>query len=613
MGGSFAASDAGGVSRRRFLRDAGVATLVAGDVLAGPASARTRTRRRRRPSVAVFGGGIAGLTAAHELAERGFDVTVYERRAWGGKARSTSVPRSATGGRRKLPGEHGFRVFFGFYQNTVETFRRIPFESNLNGVFDNLVAAPNLVFARDRGRRNLAIPFSAHDPSRGSFDPQAMTPREVLDLVVGMLTELDMPPDQLAFFASRLMVYFSSCDARRLGEWENVTWEDFSRAREYSEDYRRILVKTFSELSQASKASITSASTACHYLEMCMYGMLGGGNANGPLIRTLNRPTNEALIDPWVGVLRGLGVKLRLHQQVTSLIMRGGRIAGARVRTPRGVRVVEADYYVCATPVERTRKLWSRAILKADPSLAGMFRLSTDWMNGIKFFLRRRTPVTSGSFVCVDAPWAIGGAAQAQFWPLDFAATYGDGSVHDCLSVDVANWHVPGVLYGKPATDCSPKQVAAEVWEQTKQHLNKPSSTVLTDDDLHSWDIDPGMLLRKRRLVSGDPLVLPGVGERAHRPDPETAIPNLMLAGDYLSTDWEVSSMEAASYTGRLAANAILDRSGSTHGPAAAFPPYRPPEWEAFKRIDEERYRQGQPNLLYSVTTLPELRALLTT
>src|SRR6266700_6024351 len=30
--------------------------------------------------VAVLGGGVGGLSAAHELIERGFDVSVYERR-----------------------------------------------------------------------------------------------------------------------------------------------------------------------------------------------------------------------------------------------------------------------------------------------------------------------------------------------------------------------------------------------------------------------------------------------------------------------------------------------------------------------------------------------------
>src|SRR5439155_3858467 len=66
--------------------------------------------------VIVIGGGVAGMTAAHELAGRGFDVVVYELRPIpGGKARSMdAIP--GTGGRRALPGEHGFRFFPGFYK-----------------------------------------------------------------------------------------------------------------------------------------------------------------------------------------------------------------------------------------------------------------------------------------------------------------------------------------------------------------------------------------------------------------------------------------------------------------------------------------------------------------
>src|ERR1700723_2255918 len=61
-------------------------------------------------TVAVLGGGVGGLSAAHELIERGFHVEVYESKpVMGGKARSIPVAGSGTGGRRDLPGEPGFR------------------------------------------------------------------------------------------------------------------------------------------------------------------------------------------------------------------------------------------------------------------------------------------------------------------------------------------------------------------------------------------------------------------------------------------------------------------------------------------------------------------------
>ena len=48
--------------------------------------------------VAVLGGGIGGLTAAHELIERGFEVDVYEASDdVGGKARQQDLPGTAAG------------------------------------------------------------------------------------------------------------------------------------------------------------------------------------------------------------------------------------------------------------------------------------------------------------------------------------------------------------------------------------------------------------------------------------------------------------------------------------------------------------------------------------
>jgi 15-cis-phytoene desaturase len=102
-----------------------------------------------KQAVAILGGGVVGLSAAHELAERGFAVTVYERNAaFGGKARSVSVAGSGVGRRMDLPGEHGFRFFPGFYKHITDTMSRIPFGTDGANCRDNLVQATRILLAR---------------------------------------------------------------------------------------------------------------------------------------------------------------------------------------------------------------------------------------------------------------------------------------------------------------------------------------------------------------------------------------------------------------------------------------------------------------------------------
>ena len=98
-------------------------------------------------TVAILGGGVAGSSAAHELAERGFTVHVYERKpVLGGKASSIPVPGSAQGGRADLPGEHGFRFFPGFYRHVTDTMRRTPYGAHGN-TYDNLTVATRMLLA----------------------------------------------------------------------------------------------------------------------------------------------------------------------------------------------------------------------------------------------------------------------------------------------------------------------------------------------------------------------------------------------------------------------------------------------------------------------------------
>src|SRR3954469_7881682 len=213
------------ITRRTLLRHAALAGAAAtlGEAPMALAKTRRSTRGRR---VAVLGGGMAGLAAAHELAERGFDVTVYERNALGGKARSIPVAHTAKGGRRDLPGEHGFRFFPGFYHHVPDTMRRIPFPGNPNGVWDNMVAAPadGARWLR-AGDRPDAGPFGLGPDGR-----QALTVDGLRRLLLDAMAGRGVPPDELAYFVERLLVFVTSSNERRFGQWEHVSWWDFIKA-----------------------------------------------------------------------------------------------------------------------------------------------------------------------------------------------------------------------------------------------------------------------------------------------------------------------------------------------------------------------------------------------
>ncbi|WP_422615798.1 hydroxysqualene dehydroxylase [Nocardia jejuensis] len=579
------------VTRRTVLRGAVAAgaltsgALASGTIRATPAHAEPGRR------VAVLGGGPAGLTAAHELAERGFDVTVYERRALGGKARSIPVPGSGRDGRPELPGEHGFRFFPGFYRHIPDTMRRIPFAGNSNGVWDNLVAAPEARFSR-RDADDTLIPM-------GKAGGIWATPDDFRETVGSAIaTTTKMPQNDALFFANRLLVFNSSCDARRYGQWDKISWKEYVGAGRRSNEFRMLLSRTLTTLLVAAKDDLASTRTIGNMGEQFLGNPLEVGN-DGALDRLLNGSTNEAWITPWTDRLRELGVKF-VSAEVRGLELSDRRISGARIVEASGAaRTVEADYFVSAVPVEVARTLWTPEILGLRPELAGMNQLHVDWMSGIQFYLRSPSAIARGHAAYVDSPWSLTSISQNQFWNRTPLSGFGDGTVQDCLSVDISDWHTPGILYGKPAVECTHDEIAREVWAQLKAHLNDKHD-LLEDQDLHSWFLDTGIAwdAATKRNTNADPLLINTAGSWALRPDSHSAeLENLFLAGDYVRTGVDLATMEGASEAARTAVNKILDVSGSTAPHCKVYPLYRAVELEPFRQMDIARYAAGQPNL----------------
>ncbi len=526
--------------------------------------------------VAVLGGGIGGLSAAHELAERGFSVTVYERNAHcGGKARSVPGPDRGEG--PSLPAEHGFRFFPGYYRHVVETMERIPDGGSSNGtVADNLVATDETLLARTAGEETTASTRTPEDIG------------EWLSVLRPSFATDDLSRSEARFFAERMLVLLTSCEARMDEQWDRTSWWEFVDAGNRSKAYQQAVSAT--QLLVALRPQLGSARTVGRIYLQLMRGHLDPGVVAG---RGLHGPTSEVWIDPWIRYLDGLGVELRANTSVRELRFDGERISGVVVEDGVGTSTERADQYVLVVPVEAARRLVSEEIGRAAPSLSRLDRLRTAWMNGIQFYLREDRSLVRGHGVYTDSPWALTSVSQGQFWERDLAG-YGDGEISGVLSVIASDWNTPGV-YGKPAKECTREEIATEIWEQLKAHLNRADER-LADSNLVEWYLDPALVEHEEGVRNREPLLVNTVGSWRHRPDARTEIDNLTVAADYVRTNSDLATMESANEAARHAVNAIIERTGVNAEPCEIRPLDEPSVFEPLKAQDRLRYRLGLPH-----------------
>lgn len=591
--------------------------------------------------VAIFGGGVAGLTAALELVERGYEVSVYEARHWGGKIRSMGKPNTGVDGRQDLPGEHGFHFFPTFYRNVPHTMGKIP-RPRGGTVLDNLVEGSRELIASEVGPPIL-VP--SHLPS--SLRDWEVFVRALASASAGI------SPAELAFFAERTLTFMTACDARRIAVYDHISWWDFLRADEMSYAYQQLLVRLPTLLLIAVHPRKASARTMGNALiSMLRAGFLPFNNVE----RSLDGPPSDKWVDPWVAHL-GKRAEMVLGAELKELVLgqsgqSGPRITSARITMDGQEREIQADYYLCALPVEVMARIITPDIIAAAPSMAGIPRLSVAWMNGLQYFLDRPFPVCNGHVAYEDSAWAITSVSQAQFWSGVDLADYGDGRLREVFSVIISDWEAPGTeVVFKPARECSEEELFIESLAQIQAGLSRSGLEPLRREYIFDWMADPDITYpwappamgvdhadtqrfagppgvnRSQLICAGDfaelqcqdacgepginqnaePLFISTVGVWELRPEATTEIANLFLASDYIKTSIDFAAAEGADEAGRKAANGILSADGSGAPRVKVWGRQDPLALLPLLAVDAYRFERGLPQL-----ELPEwLRSLV--
>jgi hypothetical protein len=586
-----------------------------------PSSSAQKPASAQKPGAVVFGASVAGLTAAHELANRGFDVSVVappgeipggsSNQGWTARTRIASFAR---GGRRfpaasPVPADACADPIPAGARHLLDTLASIPAAARGKRIADELIPQPWSPLRRP------GVPLPIH--------PRKL-PRDAGEIVDGAkaFVGAGYTAQDGHTFVARTLRYLTSSARRRAAECETVSMLDYLRGAnaaavpascEYSAAFLADLQALPDPVSGA-RPSVTDARTG---LGAYAQSLAADPGPNAGRHRRFPGATRRIWFEPWLAHLRDqLGVKFlagRLARLAAAAAPSRApavtaRVAGCSKATQQ--RIARAAYLIVATGADA-----AEAICATLPSLGvpgdlegfgarpdnggGKARADADararWeaAGGVQLFLPDRMTL-DGPLAVVGSPWRLVIRPQLAFHPRP------PGRVGDrfacVLAVDVGAWDEPSPRTGTAAIDCDGRQLAHEIWAQIDdaQALQtrgrpRPPSFFALDSRVQVGRAGRIRSLARRLLcLPGDwanrPGPSPGAGAAGRRGRESLWTDRasggvvhwnrLVFAGDYLKTHTRSPGPEAECESGRRAANAAIAHARARHATATDVPKF---------------------------------------
>lgn len=523
--------------------------------------------------IAIFGGGVGGLTVAHQLCQNNgnadYDITIYESTdAIGGLARSG---RDADG----CATEYCWRVFFGFYTNLFQLMQEIP----LTNAPTNKTVLSNLALYRN------------------------------INIVTNELSWLDTLRS-----AYEILYGSTSCD-ERLNELDNVSWyEALSKVKQLN-----ILRQVGPWLGMDRyKGSYKSVIKVGMELNMMRHVL------NGDVDFVTSQPTSEAWFNHWMQHLRSKGVSFKMKTSLQEIVLRNpDRIDHVIVSENGNHHMIKADHYVFALPVQALHSVLKNTQSKSSSSSSSFYKwnqlsrnlgiLSTSCLHlqvAVQIYFSipiriKRNPDDSeyaNSILLEDSPWDLIILFYDQLYTNNTKlCTRQTLNAKGGWSVAVCTAYRNGRLIQKPFNRCSWAEMKIEIWDQ-----------IMSNKKLHALiqQTTPGLVLNEDRIVHWSPLwpsfqydhdgvlhttepkFTNNAGSWKLRPSFKTPAVNGSIATAYVQETIDIFSMEAACIAGKYVANDI----NSQQCEKPIMEP-RPSIFKLFRALDKLMFHLQLPNI----------------
>ena len=531
--------------------------------------------------VAVYGAGIAGLSAAHELSRHGWSVSVYESTGEAGGF-FRSARRSDD---QKMPSEYSWHGMGPWYHNVFDLMRQIPFDAD-GSVYDRALSRP--------------IDFGvAPDAGHAEFDDRSDWLIDVRRMF--RMTRRDR------FWWARLMLKEWTSNRRSVDHYATLNAATQWRARLTTEasstwsacfgpwigsDWTRV---SLHQAGQFFLKQLTSKPSHPHRADAQGPAWEHGARSGWLLLRG---PSSEFWFDHWIQHLASTGVTFNWGRPLHRFDFDGINITEAHLDS--GERVT-ADLHVLAT-----NPFSAVEILERTPALARLDQLclfkplTADGPHvqvsfRIAFSERINWPRERCAVVVSDSEFDLTIFAEEQAW--ERAVDLGDG-VASLWTGTACVASVPGCVHGLPVKFCTKEQFIDEVQAQllrcasidalireANHGRGLASFPIIRVEVWHEWIFSP------EGIRGGEPKWVNSTSTQPFQPTQATPVRNLVLAGAHTRTSADVWSIEAAVESGRRAAQ-LVERD------VTVIEQHKPVWLRRLARIDDHLYRLHLPQVL---------------
>jgi cytochrome b involved in lipid metabolism len=584
--------------------------------------------------ISIFGAGIAGLTCALELVEKGFNITIYEKdNLPGGMAKSKRINDG-------IPSEHSWRGVAPFYYNFFNLLKRIPINTiDTIEIFDNQYTSEEVVKHNNINDAWIIYKNNVYDITKFiSLHPGG----KVILKSLGKDIEKVWQENKVSWHNNSNIINIlnkykigSVINEKFINLKNNTAYDNLSDGVHFILCNNNITKKKINKYElkyiffDYIKFILGNNRSKKYYSEpfidyfkntktkfnkdFILNFLLGPGigldknNASSGIVfhfyslylknksqwSVMKKPTSEAFIDPLVTLLINKGVKFIYNSELIKINYENNIINTCDVKINNNIVNIKSDEFIIAINPNNCYNIFSLSNMN---DLALLHENLQTTNNQISFRLGFNKKINyrmnNIAFVLNDSEFDITFYPQENYFnvPLD------------------NNNNIKSLWSG---TCC---QSHSAIYFTKENLINEIINQILVSNDFQEIEIYPynGYKINKEdivyseiydewkyidnTLVADNKKWVNTIYNESFKPTNYTNYLNLYLAGAHTDTSIKIWSMEAACESGKLTSNLILNKYNINN-----IIVYKQKSISLFQKFDDLLYNYNLPNILYFI------------